>query len=71
MVALRKAAAVLALAGAMDQRAALERAAEAGRRRFVRGLVDEVRRTWYCFRRVSGSRAVGRLEELWLGCALP
>ena len=41
--ALRKVAAVLALAGAMDQRAVLERAAEAGRRRFVRGLVDEVR----------------------------
>jgi len=43
VAALRRASRVLALAGAMDQRAALERAAEAGRRRFVRGLVDEAR----------------------------
>ncbi|KAK9842042.1 hypothetical protein WJX81_005814 [Elliptochloris bilobata] len=41
--ALRKVATVLALAGAMDLRAVLERAAEAGRRQFVRGLVDEAR----------------------------
>ena len=68
--ALRKVAAVLALAGAMDQRAVLERTAEAGRRRFVRGLVDEVgcpglARMWLALRHAADRRCgPGKLRRV-------